>query len=505
MPEAKAPEWRRFGDPAKMEVEIRWLPDPETFERRPAQYGWSMGQLTIRVAGVNVTATAHDGAQQPYVGWYLAPFLDWLATNWIALLHEERLPWPNPGSKSAATACNHALEEWMTADDPQGQRHYASVQDWYFRHGVRSAAAGGIFPDLFIRRVADDVELSWSGLPAPFAKDGLAFESGAGVARLSVCDVAETIWQTLAWIAGHPPESAAQYRDHIAALRNKVASLRDIRYAALARAHVHEAVFEEAESAFAAIDRADLFEGGIAANDAPYIAELPPAVAMFGGVSPELGTRDVECLRDQIVAAEGGGDSVELGRLVAQRHGSVLGVPHQDGLRFADELLDDVDTPMRDFIDVRAMCSRLGIEVQETELETSSIRGAAIAGDGFSPRVVVNQTHYFNRNESGRRFTIAHELCHVLFDRTRARRLAHASGGRWAAPGIEKRANAFAAYLLMPRALVLKHLQDANHIEKEDVRRLASRLQVNDSALLPHLQNLDLIDAERRGQLSDES
>ena len=160
---------------------------------------------------------------------------------------------------------------------------------------------------------------------------------------------------------------------------------------------------------------------------------------------------------------------------------------------------------MRDFIDVRAMCSRLGVEVQETELETGSIRGAAIAGDGFSPRVVVNQTHYFNRNESGRRFTIAHELCHVLFDRTRARRLAHASGGRWAAPGIEKRANAFAAYLLMPRALVLKHLRDANHIEKEDVRRLASRLQVNDSALLPHLQNLDLIDAERRGQLSDES
>ena len=72
-------------------------------------------------------------------------------------------------------------------------------------------------------------------------------------------------------------------------------------------------------------------------------------------------------------------------------------------------------------------------------------------------------------------------------------------------PGIEKRANAFAAYLLMPGALVLKHLQDANHIEKEDVRRLASRLQVNDSALLPHLQNLDLIDAERRGQLRDES
>ena len=317
-----------------MALEIRWVADAEPFEHRPAQYGWSMGQLTIRVAGVNVTGTTRGSKRQPYVGWYLAPLLDWLATNWVALLHEERLPWPNPGSKSAAMACNHALEEWMTADDPHGQRHYANVQDWYLRHGVRSAAAGGIFPDLFIRRVADDVELSWSGLPAPFAKDGLAFESGTGLARLPVRDVAEVIWQALDWAVSHPPESPARYRAHIAALRRKVASLRNIRHAELAGAHMHEAVFQGAARAFAAIDRSDLFEGDVAANDAPYIAELSPAVAMFGGVSPDLGTRDVECLRDQIVAAQGGSDSDELSELVAQRHGAVLGVPHQHGLRF---------------------------------------------------------------------------------------------------------------------------------------------------------------------------
>ena len=56
----------------------------------------------------------------------------------------------------------------------------------------------------------------------------------------------------------------------------------------------------------------------------------------------------------------------------------------------------------------------------------------------------------------------------------------------------------------MPRALVLAHLQDANRIEREDVQRLASRLRVNDSALLPHLQSLDLIDAEHRERLRDE-
>ena len=495
----------RFGDPAKMELEIRWIDDPEPPERRPAEYGWSMGQLTIRVAGWNITATTLGSYEQPYVGWYLAPFLDWLATNWVALLHEERLPWPNPGSAPAAIACNHALEEWLTADDPHGRQHYANAQDWYFRHGVRSAAAGGILPDLFIRRVADDIELSWSGRPMAFTPDGLAFESGAGHARLPVCDVAETILQTLDWVVSHPPESPARYRDQIAALRTKVAALRSIEYAALARAYVHPGILEKAENAFAAIDRADLLEGGEAVPDAPYVAELPPAVAMFGGVSPDLGTRDVECLRDQIVAAQGGGDGDELSELLADRHGSALGVPHRDGRRFANELLADIAHPPADgFVDVRAMCSNLGIDIHETELETESIRGVAIAGDGFSPRVVVNQTHYFNQNESGKRFTIAHELCHVLFDRTRARRLAHVSSGRWAAQGIEQRANTFAAYLLMPRALVYEHLQDANRIERDDVQRLTSRLRVNESALLWHLQNLDLIDAGSGERLRDE-
>lgn len=143
--------------------------------------------------------------------------------------------------------------------------------------------------------------------------------------------------------------------------------------------------------------------------------------------------------------------------------------------------------------------------LREITLETDSIRGGAVAGEGFSPRIAINRTHYFNDNESGRRFTIAHELCHVLFDRTRARRVAHASsGGPWAARGIEQRANAFAAYLLMPRTLVLEHLAGENRIGSSDIKRLASGLKVNESALLRHLRNLGLIDAGESERLLDE-
>ncbi len=218
-------EWMRCGNTATVQIGMRWVDDCEPPERRPADYGWSMGQLTMHVAGVNVTATRLGTEQQPYVCWYLAPFLDWLATNWVALLHEERFPWLNPGTGPAATACNRALDEWMAADDPRGRERYANAQDWYFRHGVRSAAAGGIFPDLFIRRVADDIELSWFGAPMEFTQEGLAFESGAGHARLRVREVAETLLQTLEWAVGNPPESPARYRDQIAALQRKVEAL----------------------------------------------------------------------------------------------------------------------------------------------------------------------------------------------------------------------------------------------------------------------------------------
>ena len=498
------PEWMRFGNTATVQIGMRWVDDREPPERRPADYGWSMGQLTMHVAGVNVTATRLGTEQQPYVGWYLAPLLDWLATNWAALLHEERFPWPNPGAAPAAIACNRALDEWMAADDPQGREQYANAQDWYFRHGVRHAAAGGILPDLFIRRVADDIELSWSGAPMEFTQEGLAFESGAGHARLPVEEVAETLLQTLEWAVGHPPKSPARYRDQIAALQGKVEALRSVDHLELVRAHVPAGVLEKALVAFKDIGQMGAFEGNRAPTEAaPYISELPPAVAMFGGVSPDLSTHDVEYLRDQIVAGHGGSDSLELADLVADRHGHPLGVPYRDGHRFADELLEDIAPPDSDFIDVRAMCSRLGIDLQETDLETDSIRGVAIAGDGFSPLIVVNLTHYFNQNESGKRFTIAHELCHVLFDRTRARRITHASSGRWAAQGVEQRANAFAAYLLMPRSLIVAGLRGANRIESVDVQQLTGRLQVNKTALLPHLRNLGLIDEVDMNRLLD--
>ena len=202
--------WFRAGSPDTFQVAVRWVDDPDPPGRRPTGHGWSMGEFEITAAGVCLTASGVDGDRQSHVGWYLSPLLGWLADNWHPLLHEERYSWRSKTVTPAAIACRHALN-WTAADDPNGEENWCNTQAWYQRHGIRSAATGGIFPDLFIRRFADDIELSWSGLPAEFSPPGLAFESAAGQLKLPVMEVARPLWQTLCWAAEHPPHAHTSF------------------------------------------------------------------------------------------------------------------------------------------------------------------------------------------------------------------------------------------------------------------------------------------------------
>ena len=493
-------DWIRFGRPEAFEVAVRWADDTEPPERRPAGHGWSMGRIELVVAGENLTASVLRGERQPYVGWYLSPLLDWLATHWVALLHEERFAWRERSRSPAVLACRRALDNRIAACDPVGLETYGLAQAWYHRHGLRSAALGGIFPDLFIRRLGDDIELSWTADSPPFAPEGLTFESRAGHVRLGAQEVAQPLWQFLRWAIAQPPEMPDAYRDSYSDLCRKVRNIGDLDIIQFERAYVPERVLDIARAAFKRIGRLDLFEDGKSAGNL-YIEEFSPAVAMFGGVSPKLGPTDVETLRDALAGVCRGHDGAELSALVESRRGEALGVPYLDGDRYAAELLEDLDEPGDDsFVDVRAICTRLDVAIEEVAFETDSIRGVALAGEGFSPKIVINLTHVYNTNEDGRRFTIGHELCHVLFDRTRAQRIAHVSGS-WAAPGIEQRANAFAAYLLMPRELIIRSFRVGDRTDNETIRWLAGILHVNESPLVEHLYNIDLIDETQRDWL----
>ena len=95
----------------------------------------------------------------------------------------------------------------------------------------------------------------------------------------------------------------------------------------------------------------------------------------------------------------------------------------------------------------------------------------------------------------GRHFTLAHELCHLLFDRSVGQRLAVASGP-WAPPSLEQRANAFAAMLLMPTEAVRAVVAGMNEAiaTEQGISSIARRLETGFSATLWHLRNLGFVD-----------
>ena len=88
---------------------------------------------------------------------------------------------------------------------------------------------------------------------------------------------------------------------------------------------------------------------------------------------------------------------------------------------------------------------------------------------------------------------MAHELAHILLDRGAARRITHASTP-WAPESLERRANAFAAMLLMPPRLLDAALAAVGRLETfDDLKRIARRLKCGKSAVLEHLMNLDRV------------
>jgi Zn-dependent peptidase ImmA (M78 family) len=191
-------------------------------------------------------------------------------------------------------------------------------------------------------------------------------------------------------------------------------------------------------------------------------------------------------------------ESKALSPLVQNPKSEAWSRPYEEGYRLAEDCRDELGIdPDQVFVDMEGVLASLDIKVRENALETSAIRGVAVAGNCFAPAILVNTTSFYNNNEVGKRFTLAHELCHILYDRTRAKKLSHLSGP-WASSRTEKRANAFAAMFLAPPSAIRQRLAD---ISPEAVRALAGEVGMGVTALVEHLYNVNLINDAEREQL----
>jgi Zn-dependent peptidase ImmA (M78 family) len=119
-----------------------------------------------------------------------------------------------------------------------------------------------------------------------------------------------------------------------------------------------------------------------------------------------------------------------------------------------DTVVGDPDTVLSERWHINFLSKELPVPVD----------AIAVWGPSHGPSLIVNRRGLHARSAGGRRATLAHEICHLLIDRSTALPVVEILGGRipnW----VEMRARAFAAEFLVPRSAIRRIVADAPGIE----------------------------------------
>lgn len=480
-----------FGDPERFEIAARWAEDREHRDRLPKEYGWSMGELRVKVGGVALTEHRIHGESREAIQWYLGPVISWLISQWKWLMHEESYTWQTRSGDSAAVTVAADLERYIASEYSPDRGIYKNVRDWWKRHALHSADSSALYPDIFFRRVDDNIEISWLDRQPEFPPAGFELNLQPGTALFPVEDVAKPLWDFLQWAIDSAP-SAAQTEGDAKQIHDLLMELDSIRHS---DAGELEAMHVADTSLRAIMERVRVqchwMPNRKTLVDVPVVTEFDAPALMFGGLNVNIEEADVRLLFGLLVQQRKGAELPFLKSLVASPSIYEYIQPYAHGYELAYQAREMLGIEHSTaFVDIEEILERLGITICDEDLQTNTVRGVAIAGTEFSPAILVNRNSMFNGSRRGRRFTLAHELCHILYDRSNAKRLSHISGP-WASARVEKRANAFAAmFLATPHALT-KALTSGD--SKNQIKHLSEKFGIGTRALREHMHNLDLI------------
>lgn len=164
----------------------------------------------------------------------------------------------------------------------------------------------------------------------------------------------------------------------------------------------------------------------------------------------------------------------------------------RQGERIAQEERRRLDVGQTPLPDVAELLEAQGVRTAHEDLP-ETISGLTLVGPAIGVLVVTNRKHVFVR----RRFSTAHEYCHVLLDRDRRGLVSRAEDRNEL---VEVRANAFAACFLMPEEGVRQFVQGlgkgfASRVQREvfdesDVVAIRSRMA-------PGSQDIQMYDVVR--------
>ena len=161
---------------------------------------------------------------------------------------------------------------------------------------------------------------------------------------------------------------------------------------------------------------------------------------------------------------------------------SNLEEPYKIGYRLAEITRDTVDLSS-EFVNIKEIYDLFGVPLIQTDL-SESIAGVTICNNDFKA-VIINSDKY--HNEISKRMTLAHELCHVLFDNEDEYFVDlknHIDND--CDNFVEKRANAFAIYFLAP---LDKFYQENAIVDPEEI---SAKFGISKYEVELHMKNFSL-------------
>lgn len=498
------------GDPAAFAFRLAFLPNPHGVDdRATVEDRESWGSFTIWAGGENLCAHLEQGEVVDSAHWYLLPLMEWIANNWDPLLHEERLPLRNDGA-SAAESLGRTRTPPVSLKRIDDFEWLDTWSEWWARHSVRSAREGGLFPDVYLRRYRDRLEISTGADPLPGIPVDFAFLAANRVYRADLIDAANSMWQVLT-AAAHELQRRLPQSKQVSALVGKASSLQSpnhetSRMAWLAGLGDGFSQVAQAVDATLSKTKKQIRNSitGLGRSSPLVVGGSAYARLLYGAISPTTDLSDVVRLTKRIAANYVDDASPQLERLNLPLEGEDFQQlsPGEQGGRLGERACEILAGHGESTVDIESIIDALGIAVSPTALSDAEIRAISVFGPTQSPHIFLNTKFRWNQISNVKRFTLAHELCHLLLDREYGDELAIASGP-WAPLAIEQRANAFAAAFLMPTWLLRDTLTTATAPvdDPETIRSVSARLRVSASSLIDRLYNLGEITFEERIQL----
>jgi len=451
---------------------------------------------SIYIRGHNLSAHTHVEEQRVEEGihWPAIYLARWLVHHWDALFLADR--WPVPGAFNDAHALTSFLDQHLIDDElePHKVEAIANTRDTFVRsHAWNAAAAGGLAPNLWLHRDNNAVVFVWKPQPA----EHVSFHQSEGYARVPASTFADAVTDFVAWVTlqlgqGRAPTclaEAASFRAWIAAQQDAAAQAEHWlrHYIGLSEEGLQELARLSADNT---LSQQLGLPAGWSNSGAGADPSVSPLACVFRCAAPTIGPPDIRVIFTAVQRAlQSATDSTALDTIAGRISTTDPKVrSYQQGYALARDVRRVLQLD-NEPIDVEELCGQWGIQILEISLMDASVDGGAVWAHSNQPCIFVNLNSGRASSKNGRRMVIAHELCHLLVDRHAAVPLALLSGP-WAPARLERRANAFAAELLLPIGAIRQVLgPNRTELGDDSLELLCQKWQVSKVMALNHVLN----------------